>query len=615
MKNRLLKNISFLMTMFILLQFVPFMSIKTNAYSTLEYGIDVSSYQGNIDWSSVGASNIDFAVIRTGTTDFNKEIMKTDSYFIQNYSGAKSNGIKTGAYYFTSAFTHDGMIQNAYDCLNTLDGRVLDYPVFIDIENDTKSTMQIALGKSVLTDYLLDALKVLSDAGYKAGVYSNKSFLESYVDTERIRNSGFYIWMAQYPSGSYAVDPENYDKSSLCSIWQYSDRGSVNGINGNCDVDVCYTDFEPVPEPDGEKYTVITENSNLNIRSSAQIEDNIIGKALKDSVVTVLQISDDGNWAKIYYNGITGYCSMQYLKKIISEPEIPEEPVEPDKPEDIEMLLVSAKEVNLNMYSETDKTIVCIYQNVPDSVKAVNMAYSASVEDIVDLAWGEWNANTLTLNISGKSCGETDITIFLKNLDTGEVLETASVNVEVKDILPLAVSESYENPQNILSDVKLNIDDNEMMSGYIVVDKSYPAGTISCNIDGNSVVKIEVMEGYYLNSDIKFLRLNFYPQRIGKEKIAFNYMINGSAVSTSYINFEVYSDNKIKGDANNDGKITIADAVMLQKWLIGAGELTCWTNTDLCEDNIIDVFDMVEMRKLLTDINSQSAQQRVNIFQ
>ncbi len=348
--------------MFILLQFVPFKSTYTSAYSTMEYGIDVSSHQGDIDWHSVGASDIDFAIIRTGTTDFNKEIMKTDSYFVQNYSGAKSNGIKTGVYYFTSAFTQYGMIQNAYDCLNTLDGRTLDYPIFIDIENDTKSTMQIALGKSVLTDYLLDALKVLNEAGYKAGVYSNKSFLESYVDVERIKSAGFYIWMAQYPSGSYAVDPTNYDKSNLCSMWQYSDRGTVSGINGNCDVDVCYTDFGPVPEPEGEKYIVTTESSNLNIRSEAQIGDNIISKAPKDSIVTVLQISDDGNWAKVYYNGITGYCSMKYLKKICSEDE---------EPDDTQMLLATTQEVNLNMCYSPDETVVFVYQNIPDSVKSL----------------------------------------------------------------------------------------------------------------------------------------------------------------------------------------------------------------------------------------------------
>lgn len=611
MKNNVLKNISFLMVMFILLPFFPFKSTETNAYSILKYGIDVSSYQGDINWSSVCMSNIDFAVIRTGTTNFNSEVMKIDSYFTQNYSGAKSNGIKTGAYYFTSAYTHDGMIQNAYDCLSTLDGRTLDYPVFIDIENDAKSTMQVSLGKSVLTDYLLDALKVLSDAGYKAGVYSNKSFLESYVDAERIKNAGFYIWMAQYPSGSYAVDPTNYDKSNLCSMWQYSDRGAVGGVNGNCDVNVCYTDFEPAPEPDGEKYIVATESSNLNIRSEAGTTGIVLGKAPKDAVVTVMQITDDGSWAKVYYNGIIGYCSMQYLKKIVSEPEEPVVPIEPevpDEPEDIHMLLVTTKEVNLNMYSEPDKTIVFIYQNIPDSVKAVNMAYNASVDDIVDLVWGEWNANTLPLNISGKSHGETDVTVFLKNLDTDEVIESVTIHVKVKGTLPLSISESYENPEDILSDVKLNINDNQMVSGYIVLDKTFPSGTISCDVDENSIVEIEVMEGAYLNSSKKFFKLNFYPQKIGKEKIAFTYMTDDSSVFTAYIDFEVYGDAEIKGDANKDGKVTIADAVMLQQWLLGAGELTCPTNVDLCEDGIINIFDMIEMRKILIDIGSQSAQ-------
>lgn len=623
MKKSMLKSISFLTAIFILFCFIPFKAAETNAYNTLKYGIDVSSYQGDIDWDSLGKANIDFAIIRTGTTNFNDENMKTDSYFIQNYSGAKSNGIKTGAYYFTSAFTRAGMIQNAYDCLNTLGGRTLDYPIFIDIENDAKSTMQVSLGKAVLTDYLLEALKILSDAGYKAGIYSNKSFLESYVDTERIKSAGFYIWMAQYPSGSYAVNPIGYDKSGQCSMWQYSDRGAVSGVNGNCDVDVCYTDFEPVPEPDGEKYIVATENSNLNIRSEANIGDNIIGKAPKDAVVTMLQLSDDGSWAKVYYNGITGYCSMQYLKKIVSEPEepvvpvepeVPEEPEIPEEPADTQMLIATTKEVNLNIYSEPDKTVVFVYQNIPDSVKAVNMAYSISGDDIVELVWGDWNANTLPLNISGKKCGETDIIVSLKNLDTDEVLETVTIHVAVKDELPMLISESYENPDAILSDIRLDINSDNKVSGYIIVDKTYPSGMISCSADENSVVEIEMIEGVSLDSEKRFFKLNFYPKKMGKEKIAFNYMINGSSISVAYIDVEVYGNKEIRGDANEDGKITIADAVMLQKWLSGTGELSCWTNVDLCEDGKIDIFDMIEMRKILIDISSQSAQQRVDIF-
>ncbi len=237
------------------------------------------------------------------------------------------------------------------------------------------------------------------------------------------------------------------------------------------------------------------------------------------------------------------------------------------------------------------------------------MAYSTSVDDIVDLVWGDWNANTLSLNISGKNCGETDVTISLKNLDTDEVIDTVTIHVIVKDTLPLSISKSYENPEDILSNVRLNINNcDEMVSGYIVVDKTYPSGKILYDVNEDSVVKVKVMEGYNLNSDKKFFHLNFYPQKTGKEKIAFNYMINGSAVSTSYIDFEVYGNDEIKGDANKDGKITIADAVMLQKWLLGTGELTCWTNVDLYKDNIIDVFDMIEMKKILIDLNSQSAQ-------
>ena len=222
-------------------------------------GIAVSSYQEDIDWPAVRNSGIEFAIIRSGTTNFNSNDLWEDSYFESNYDGASGNGIQIGTYYFTSAYTLDGFRQNAYDCLSYLNGRHLDYPIFIDVEQESRSTKQVALGKQTLTDYLLDALGILRAAGYQAGIYSSKSFLNDYLFTDQIEANGYTIWMAQYPSGSYAVDPANYDKSSQCSLWQYSDKGDIDGVNGGCDVDVAYntppvlTDepYAPYPRPTG----------------------------------------------------------------------------------------------------------------------------------------------------------------------------------------------------------------------------------------------------------------------------------------------------------------------------------------------------------------------------
>ncbi len=107
--------------------------------------------------------------------------------------------------------------------------------------------MQKKLGKSTLTSYTLAALDIISESGYKAGVYANRDWFRNYIDASRIEEAGYDIWMAQYPSGSYEVDPSKYDKSSSCSIWQYSSKGKVNGIAKNVDVNVSYVNYEKEP--------------------------------------------------------------------------------------------------------------------------------------------------------------------------------------------------------------------------------------------------------------------------------------------------------------------------------------------------------------------------------
>lgn len=215
-------------------------SITASAYDYLSYGIDVSHHNGSINWNSVSNSGIDFAIIRAGSTAVDGEILYKDRKFYTNYSGATDAGIKVGAYYYCGAYTRAGFESNAYDFLEIIDGKSFDLPVYIDIEQASK---QRALGKDTLTTYVLSALDIISDAGYNAGIYANRDWFKNYLDESRIRESGYHIWWAQYPSGSYAVDPTNYDKSSLCGIWQYSSLGAVSGINGNVDVDVAYVDY------------------------------------------------------------------------------------------------------------------------------------------------------------------------------------------------------------------------------------------------------------------------------------------------------------------------------------------------------------------------------------
>jgi len=233
-------SIIFVMAMILIIQNASPFSYIVSANEYVNRGIDVSVHNGIINWNDVANSDIDFAIIRAGTTNYNSDILYKDRKFEQNYSGATESGIKVGAYYYCGAYTKDGFEKTAYDFIDILNGKSFDLPVYIDLET---ASMQKTLGKDTLTSYILSALDIISNSGYKAGVYANRDWFRNYIDASQIRDAGYDIWMAQYPSGKYEVNPTDYDKSSVCSIWQYSSLGKISGIKGNVDVNVSYADY------------------------------------------------------------------------------------------------------------------------------------------------------------------------------------------------------------------------------------------------------------------------------------------------------------------------------------------------------------------------------------
>ena len=188
------------------------------------YGIDVSTWQGDIDWPTVAENNY-FAIIRAGYGNGNE-----DNYFEQNYSGAKDAGVRVGAYWYAYATSTDDAANEAYGCVSVLGGRSFEWPIYYDIEE------QDIFDAGVASDIARTFCGILEDSGYYCGVYSSKSALENYFDDD-VRSS-YTIWLAQWdvPSPTYEG---SYD------IWQYT-VGSTPGVSGDCDLDVGYFDFEPI---------------------------------------------------------------------------------------------------------------------------------------------------------------------------------------------------------------------------------------------------------------------------------------------------------------------------------------------------------------------------------
>jgi GH25 family lysozyme M1 (1,4-beta-N-acetylmuramidase) len=187
-------------------------------------GIDVSVWQGNIDFGKVKVSGINFVIIRAGYGNGNK-----DKWFDENYRKAKAAGLHIGAYWYSYATSADGAKQEAQSCAKVLSGKQLDYPVYFDIEEKS----QLSRGKDFCSSLITAFCTELERLGYYAGFYTSLSSLNSVI-SDAVKKR-FTVWVAQWSSkcsysGSYGV-------------WQYSSKGKVNGISGNVDMDYSYIDF------------------------------------------------------------------------------------------------------------------------------------------------------------------------------------------------------------------------------------------------------------------------------------------------------------------------------------------------------------------------------------
>lgn len=190
-------------------------------------GIDVSKHQGNVNWSHVKADGVKFAILRAG---YGKEISQKDRQFENNYAGCKSNGIPCGAYWYSYAMSETEARREAVVCLQVLKGKTFEFPIYYDIEEKK----QFALGKAKCTAIAKAFFDVLEKAGYWVGLYSSKSFLDSYFD-ESLRKR-YAVWVAQYNT--------KCTYSGQYGIWQKSSTGKVYGIAGNVDINECYFDYQ-----------------------------------------------------------------------------------------------------------------------------------------------------------------------------------------------------------------------------------------------------------------------------------------------------------------------------------------------------------------------------------
>lgn len=182
-------------------------------------GIDVSKYQGTIDWSQVASDNVSFAFVRAtyGVTN--------DPYFVTNAQGAHANGIKVGAYHYATFHDSDSVKREAAQFLSQLRQVDITYPVALDIE----AAKYTKASRSVVTKLAKQFMDIIAAEGYTVMLYSYNNFIKAHIDQSMI--DGYRIWVANYMAAPTGISH---------SIWQHTSYGTVSGIKGRVDINIAY---------------------------------------------------------------------------------------------------------------------------------------------------------------------------------------------------------------------------------------------------------------------------------------------------------------------------------------------------------------------------------------
>ena len=200
-------------------------------------GIDVSSHQKEIDWQQVAGAGVEFAMIRAGYRGYTEGGLFEDEYYRANMEGALSAGLEVGVYFFSQAVNEAEAVEEAEFLLSLLEGWEVSLPVVFDWEKQDKETSRTKdVSGGTMTACTLAFCRVIEAAGYLPMVYFSPSKAYGELDLEQLMQWPF--WLAHYtPEWSFTSFRYHFH------IWQYSDEGTVPGIGGDVDLNLCLTDF------------------------------------------------------------------------------------------------------------------------------------------------------------------------------------------------------------------------------------------------------------------------------------------------------------------------------------------------------------------------------------
>lgn len=317
-------------------------------------GIDVSRYQGTIDWTRVAASGIEYAMIRVGYRTLVSGEICEDPYAGYNISSAINAGIQVGVYFFSTAVSASEAIEEARWVCDFISNYNITYPVAYNCEGYTDSeNRQYGLTKSQRSSFAMSFLDTVKTAGYTPMFYASRNELEndSQWNTEALTKL-YNIWVAQYPATPYPDTPTT-SYTGIYHMWQYTSLGTVPGINANVDLNISYlniksdtttsattagtttapttttttsttvestttsaTDETTFKTQFTEVNDLVTAKDEVNLRTTPSVTDSEVFYTLTSSdVVTRTGVSDNG-WSRVIYNGVTLYCITSYLNTV-----------------------------------------------------------------------------------------------------------------------------------------------------------------------------------------------------------------------------------------------------------------------------------------------------------
>ncbi len=205
---------------------------------TSKRGVDVSKYQGTIDWAKVKAAGIDFAMIRVGARGYGSAQLMLDDNFVTNIMGARAAGLETGAYFFSQATTEEEAVEEANFTVGALMNYGATYPVAIDvewIENDRARTDDLTPEER--TDLAVKYCETVKAFGYKPMIYATRDMLIAGMLPDKLKD--YDVWLSDDYRPEVGTDyPYEFN------MWQYTKKGSVDGIPGEVDINISFVNYK-----------------------------------------------------------------------------------------------------------------------------------------------------------------------------------------------------------------------------------------------------------------------------------------------------------------------------------------------------------------------------------